>query len=69
MYYLQIIAASGEKLSAARKEVEVLRALSHVHCLHLLDHAINPCSSSSSLAYNVLLVFPAYEVRCSTGCE
>ncbi|WIA39603.1 hypothetical protein OEZ86_005687 [Tetradesmus obliquus] len=57
----KIIAASGEKLSAARKEVEVLRALSHVHCLHLLDHAINPCSSSSSLAYNVLLVFPAYE--------
>lgn len=41
----------------------MLRALSHVHCLHLLDHAINPCSSSSSLAYNVLLVFPAYEVR------
>ncbi|WIA19338.1 hypothetical protein OEZ85_003970 [Tetradesmus obliquus] len=57
----KIIAASGEKLSAARKEVEVLRALSHVHCLHLLDHAINPCSSSSSLAYSVLLVFPAYE--------
>jgi hypothetical protein len=59
----QIIAASGEKLSAARKEIEVLRALSHAHCLHLLDHAISPGSSSSSLAYNVLLVFPAYEVR------
>jgi hypothetical protein len=59
---LQIIAASGEKLSAARKEIEVLRALSHAHCLPLLEHAINPCNSSSSLAYNVLLVFPAYEV-------
>jgi hypothetical protein len=45
----------------------VLRALSHAHCLQLLDHAINPCSNSSSLAYNVLLVFPAYEVRQRTS--
>ncbi|KAF6249724.1 kinase-like domain-containing protein [Scenedesmus sp. NREL 46B-D3] len=57
----KIIAASGEKLSAAKKEVEVLLALAHAHCLHLLDHAIHPSSSSSSLAYNVLLVFPAFE--------
>lgn len=64
---LQIIAASGDKLADAKREIEVLKSLSHPNCLPLLEHAIDNGNSTGSLAYNVLLVFPAYQVinRCS----
>lgn len=69
MYLLQIIAASGDSLAAAKKEIEVLKSLSHPNCCPLLNHATNLCSHHGSLAYNVLLVFPAYEVGTVASSE
>lgn len=61
---LQILAATKEKLSEAKCEVEVLQALSHVNCLPLLAHSITQSNSAAAgRAYEVLLVFPAYQVR------
>lgn len=70
----QLLAGSAEKLAEAQREVAVLRALSHVNCLPLLGHAINASNSSGSgtnrtaaHCHEVLLVFPAYKVRCGTA--
>eukprot|EP00775_Hariotina_reticulata_P010618 gene10618-10776_t len=58
----KILAASGEKLREAKREVEVLKQLSHINCLPLLDHAIHQNGqNNSTLSYTVLLVFPAYQ--------
>lgn len=63
----KILASSSEKLAEAKREIQVLQALSHVNCLPLLAHAINPSSSAAAgRAYDVLLVFPAYPVCART---
>jgi hypothetical protein len=63
----QILAATKEKLSDAKREVAVLQSLSHVNCLPLLAHSITPTSSAAAgRGYEVLLVFPAYQV-CPKG--
>jgi hypothetical protein len=62
----QILAGSSEKLSEAKREVQVLQALSHVNCLPLLAHSISQ-SAAAGGAYEVLLVFPAYQV-CMLVC-
>jgi hypothetical protein len=65
---LQILAGSAEQLSAAKNEVSVLQALSHVNCLSLLAHSITQSSSAAAgRAYEVLLVFPAYQVTTRAG--
>jgi hypothetical protein len=47
--------------------VQVLQTLSHVNCLPLLAHSTTQSSSAAAgRAYEVLLVFPAYEV-CSSS--
>jgi hypothetical protein len=62
---VQILAGSSEKLAEAKREIAVLQALSHANCLPLLHHAINTRGpgGGGSRAAEVLLVFPAYQVR------
>lgn len=58
----KILAGSAEQLASAKSEVSVLQALSHVNCLPLLAHSITQSSSAAAgRAYEVLLVFPAYQ--------
>ena len=59
---LQILAATGEKLTEARREIEVLSKLSHRSCLKLLDSSISPGRTDAGSCYTVLMLFPAFEV-------
>lgn len=66
---LQILAGTKEKLSEAKREIEVLQSLSHINCLPLLGHAINASTSAAAgRAFEVLLVFPVYQVCCHNHC-
>lgn len=52
----------------------MLQSLSHVNCVPLLGHSIQQSSSAAGRTYEVLLVFPAYQVcmvvLCVTmGCQ
>jgi hypothetical protein len=64
---LQILAATGEKLAEARREIEVLSKLSHRNCLKLLESSIAPGRTDAGACYTVLMLFPAFEVSKSIG--
>jgi hypothetical protein len=64
---VQVLAASGERLTEAKREVEVMSRLRHPHCLNLLDSDIVPSKGNAGFGYIAYLLFPAYTVRRPAG--
>jgi hypothetical protein len=61
---MQLVASTAERLTDAKREIEVLQKLHHPNLLQLLDSAITTAGSKerSSLECHVHMLFPAYEV-------
>eukprot|EP00877_Chromochloris_zofingiensis_P009930 jgi/Chrzof1/5190/Cz15g15140.t1 len=57
----KVIAATGEQLTNAKREIEFMQLFRHPNLLPLLQHAVLPLQSDSGLAYIIYMLTPAYQ--------